>query len=104
MIFFDFFQMAPEVVKTENYDEKCDVFSFSIIMWELFNLDFNPYGDLKDCYIQFRIAQDPQMRPKITSFKFPIEKNIIDLMKNSWSEDISKRPSFQEILMVFDDN
>ena len=73
-------------------------------MWELFNLDFNPYGDVKDIYIQFQVAQNPQMRPKIRSFKFPIKKNMIDLMENSWSEDVSRRPSFQEILREFDDN
>ena len=31
-----YFWMAPEVIQTENYNEKCDVYSYTIIAWEVF--------------------------------------------------------------------
>lgn len=31
-----YFWMAPEVLQTENYNEKCDVYSYAIIAWEVF--------------------------------------------------------------------
>ena len=38
--------MAPEIVRQEVYTEKCDVFSFAIIMWEL-AIRGDPYPDHK---------------------------------------------------------
>jgi len=29
--------MAPEIIIGENYDESSDVYSFGIVLWELFN-------------------------------------------------------------------
>ncbi|PKI26358.1 hypothetical protein CRG98_048949, partial [Punica granatum] len=37
--------MAPEVIKCEPYDEKCDVYSFGVIVNELVTGD-HPYIDI----------------------------------------------------------
>jgi len=29
--------MAPEIMRGENYDESSDVYSYGIILWEVFN-------------------------------------------------------------------
>ena len=34
--------MAPEVTKGKKYNEKVDVFSISIIIWEIFSYRVNP--------------------------------------------------------------
>ena len=34
--------IAPEIVRMEKYTEKADVYSFSIVMWEIFN-KMEPY-------------------------------------------------------------
>lgn len=33
---------APEILAEEDYDERADVFSFSIVLWEMIHRDF-PY-------------------------------------------------------------
>lgn len=30
--------MAPELIRNEPFTEKCDIFSFGVIMWELYTL------------------------------------------------------------------
>ena len=31
--------MAPERIRNEPFDEKCDIFSFGVMMWELWTLN-----------------------------------------------------------------
>jgi len=39
--------MAPEIYEGEEYDEKCDVFSFGIILWEIYTRT-KPHKDIPD--------------------------------------------------------
>lgn len=54
--------MAPELVSNEFYDEKCDVFSFAIIMYEVLTENFKPYGDAS-MYVETKVAKNPLFRP-----------------------------------------
>jgi len=38
--------MAPEVILHQPYDESCDVYSFGLVLWELFT-GLPPYSDIK---------------------------------------------------------
>lgn len=31
--------MAPELIRNEPFNEKCDIFSLGVILWELYNLN-----------------------------------------------------------------
>lgn len=46
--------MAPDVIKCEPYDEKCDVYSFSIILNEIMTREY-PY--IKTDYTPTRVNQ-----------------------------------------------
>ena len=35
--------MAPEVVRGTNYGEQCDIYSWSIVFWQLLSKQFSPY-------------------------------------------------------------
>ena len=37
------YYMAPEMVLGDNYDNKVDLFSFAIMMYEMLTMKFNPY-------------------------------------------------------------
>ena len=37
--------MAPEVFSTQKYDEKCDIYSWSIVFWQLLSKEILPYGN-----------------------------------------------------------
>ena len=46
-IIIDYFlvTMAPEVYNTTKYDEKCDIYSWSIVFWQLLSKQILPYGN-----------------------------------------------------------
>lgn len=55
--------MAPEVI-CGSYDEKCDVYSFAIILWEMV-MQKHPFEDKKTSHaIMFAVTRD--QRPEIT--------------------------------------
>lgn len=37
--------MAPEVYNSTKYDEKCDVYSWAIVFWQLLAKQHDPYGN-----------------------------------------------------------
>ena len=105
--------MAPEIVNNEFYDEKCDVFSFGIIMFEVFTRNFKPYG-ANTAQIEIKVAQNPlfrfvfffqisnnKKRPALPVDMGPLDHSqiaFIELMTKCWSHNASARPSFSEII------
>ncbi|KAL9655810.1 hypothetical protein ABK040_000874 [Willaertia magna] len=115
--------IAPEILKQVRYSEKCDVYSFAIIMYELLfeckayekDLDTNIFSiGLKVLqglrpFIPFDENNLEQVKESLPSTMSFIEKEEIDkisfivqqyilLMKKCWNEDQDLRPSFNEIL------
>lgn len=88
--------MAPEVVKGLQYDWKCDVFSFGIMMHELLYDKLDPFESKPG--IEFKIAQDPNLRPDVTQLNLSSDNEwIVNLMKQCWEDQSSKRPSFTQL-------
>lgn len=88
--------MAPEVTLGNPYDEKCDVFSFAIIVYEVLFETIKPYTEL------FRVEQAVALKnvrplvPQDTQFSQQ-EIELIEIMKHSWSANPKDRMSFDEI-------
>jgi serine/threonine protein kinase len=61
--------MAPEVISSTHYDNKCDVFSFGIIMYQVLTQckDYDIYqkDKLNGKNIDFLLGNDPLFRPEI---------------------------------------
>jgi serine/threonine protein kinase len=84
--------MAPEVALSKPYNEKCDVFSFGILFYEIMTLK-PPYVifDKKD---YFRKVIQGGKRPQINK-KFPLMTK--EIMKLSWATSPFDRPSMDNI-------
>lgn len=85
--------MAPEVFKHRKYDKKVDVFSFSMILYEMLEGDppmahYEPYEAAKF------VAEGH--RPTFRSKEFIPE--FRELTEHCWAADINQRPSFLNIL------
>ncbi|KAK3741813.1 hypothetical protein QZH41_010450, partial [Actinostola sp. cb2023] len=88
--------MAPEVFEGTNYTEKCDVYSFGIILWEMITRR-RPFEDMAGSPA-FRImwaVHGGQRPPLIKNIPKPIE----NLMTSCWGKDPQRRPSFSQIVV-----
>ncbi|CAN8325648.1 unnamed protein product [Cochlearia groenlandica] len=85
--------MAPEVLRGEPSNEKCDVFSFGVILWELMTT-LIPWDRLNSIqvvgvvgFMDRRLDLPEGLNPRVAS-----------IIQDCWQTDPSKRPSFEEII------
>ena len=89
--------MAPEITAEVEHiiNNKCDVFSYGMILYEIFALEI-PFAeiknDLKVCYMLMD-GQRPPIPKKLPLFLHPL---ILDC----WSKDPAQRPSFRRIVIT----
>ena len=87
--------MAPEVAKGETYDEKCDVFSFGILFWEIVCLK-QPFPRLRthhECLTKIAMGG---LRPPLPRFK-KLSPVVQEIMTTSWKESPKERASMKDI-------
>ncbi|KAG6491815.1 hypothetical protein ZIOFF_046753 [Zingiber officinale] len=87
--------MAPEVLRNEPSDEKCDVFSFGVILWELCTLQ-QPWEGMNPMQVVGAVGfQDRRL--DIPDDMDPI---IAGIIRKCWQINPKLRPSFAEIMAV----
>ncbi|GLC45485.1 hypothetical protein PLESTM_001740800 [Pleodorina starrii] len=84
--------MAPEVIEHKPYDEKADVFSFGIILWELLTCKV-PYSDMTPLQAAVGVVQKG-LRPGIPP---NCPAPLAELMEASWAGNPAQRPPFREL-------
>ncbi|KAJ0038726.1 hypothetical protein Pint_23001 [Pistacia integerrima] len=83
--------MAPEVLKSEPYNRKCDVYSFGICLWEICCCN-RPYHNIN---FQFTLAAaivDQNLRPQIPN---SCPEFLAQVMRRCWDADPKKRPEME---------
>ncbi|OAY46541.1 hypothetical protein MANES_06G007900v8 [Manihot esculenta] len=85
--------MAPEVLRNEPSDEKCDVYSFGVILWELCTLQ-QPWGGMNPMQVVGAVGFQ-QRRLEIPDGMDPV---IADVIRKCWQTDPKLRPTFAEIM------
>ncbi|KAL1533488.1 non-specific serine/threonine protein kinase [Salvia divinorum] len=83
--------MAPEVINHQPYDQKADVFSFAIVLWELVTAKV-PYDNMTPLQAALGVRQG--LRPELPTNAHP---KIKSLMQRCWEAVPSERPSFSDI-------
>jgi hypothetical protein len=101
--------MAPEICRGDGrYSNKCDVFSFGILMFEILTSNFNPFNRKLTFNLELKIANEPNFRPNTNEINFlndTKDECLIDVVTSAWEHKPTKRPSFKEIReLIFDDN
>ncbi|OHS92886.1 hypothetical protein TRFO_12271 [Tritrichomonas foetus] len=88
--------MAPEVMTTNNYDSKIDVYSYGMVLYEML-MGQIPFAELSTA-IQIQQAVISGTRPTIPS---TMPRPLVELIKSCWSSNPIDRPTFEEILQMF---
>ncbi|XP_024995763.1 serine/threonine-protein kinase EDR1-like isoform X2 [Cynara cardunculus var. scolymus] len=85
--------MAPEVLRNEPSNEKCDVYSFGVILWELATLRI-PWTEMNSMQVvgavgfQFRHLDIPEH----------LDPVVARIISDCWHPEPQLRPSFKEII------
>ncbi|XP_053391930.1 uncharacterized protein LOC123531686 [Mercenaria mercenaria] len=91
--------MAPECLKsTADATEKSDVWSYGIVVWEIFSLGESPYGNTKGRDIPAKLKEGFRLqKPE------QCDDRWYGVMKRTWAEAAKKRPTFKEIRNELDE-
>ncbi|XP_058083158.1 serine/threonine-protein kinase VIK-like isoform X5 [Magnolia sinica] len=87
--------MAPEVYRRESYGKSVDVFSFALILHEMFQGKPANQAEAPEAVADRRAYEDA--RPSLTSHVFP--KAIKILLGDCWHKNPEFRPSFEHIIV-----
>lgn len=89
--------MAPEMISNKTFSMKADVYSFGIILWEMFTGEI-PYHDMSTIQAAFAVV-DKEVRPPVPA---NCPRPLKELMEECWATNPDKRPSFYEIVKRLD--
>eukprot|EP00793_Prasinoderma_coloniale_P001386 PRCOL_00005161-RA len=84
--------MAPEVLDSAPYNEKADVYSYGVILWELLTQE-EPFKGLAPMQIMRLI--DRGERPAIPA---GVSAGYRELIEQCWATDPDARPTFDEVV------
>ena len=86
--------LAPEVYSEKEYSIKSDVYSYSMIIYEII-IGKKPFRDIKDIQTHREEIKEKHHRPLIDE---PISASYRSLLERCWSAIPTERPTFSEIV------
>lgn len=89
--------MAPEVISSQHYDAKADVYSYGIILWELL-MNEVPFRGLQPVQVMMSVVSRKN-RPMIPPDR---QGSLAKFIKACWDNDPKVRPSFESIVAAFE--
>eukprot|EP00984_Skeletonema_dohrnii_P036869 scaffold38314_cov139-Skeletonema_dohrnii-CCMP3373.AAC.1 len=84
--------MAPECGKRKRYNLSADVYSFTMLLWEIITMR-QPLEDFTYSRLQAEVFEDGH-RPNI---KLITNKHMKELVRLGWHQDSSQRPSIDTV-------
>ncbi|XP_074528109.1 platelet-derived growth factor receptor beta-like isoform X2 [Halichoeres trimaculatus] len=91
--------MSPESIFRNIYSSQSDVWSYGVLLWEIFSLGVSPYPDLPMTQEFFAALK----RGYRMSRPDHAPQDMFDLMKQCWEEQPACRPSFSSLALSVGD-
>ena len=86
--------IAPEIWETQKYGKEGDVYSFSLILYEIMTNEV-PF---KDIFSISQVYVNIVVKGKRPDFTFPVPNSYRQLIEKCWSYDPRDRPTFDQII------
>lgn len=87
--------MAPEVIRGESHSFPIDVWSYGVVLWEMF-IGLKPYNNLDSSAVVWAVGNNSFHLPVPTSFP----DGLSFVLKRCWQAKASERMTFQQICMM----
>lgn len=87
--------MAPELLRQDPFNEKSDVFSFGVILWELVMCE-KPWRDDHPMQIVFKVGSRGEKLP--TPPPESCEPELREMIVECFADDPGRRPDFRSIV------
>jgi serine/threonine protein kinase len=87
---------APEIIRGDKYDERADVFSFGVVMWQVVTRK-EPFAGRNFMGVSLDVLEGK--RPQIPN-DCPAEFRKV--MKKCWHASAEKRPTMERVVAFFD--
>uniref|UniRef100_A0A8C1RJ00 Tyrosine-protein kinase n=1 Tax=Cyprinus carpio TaxID=7962 RepID=A0A8C1RJ00_CYPCA len=83
---------APEALKNKKFSTQSDVWSYGVLLWEIFSYGRQPYPKMSVSEVRERVDQGYRMEP-------PDEcpPDVYSIMTSCWEMDPKRRPSFHKL-------
>lgn len=92
--------MAPDVMNGAKFHTKDDVYSFGVLLWEIFSAKI-PFAGLQPVQIMFSVTCE-DLRPSLEALA-NAPSQIANLVQRCWARERASRPDFTEIISVLHD-
>ncbi|XP_065849715.1 probable serine/threonine-protein kinase SIS8 [Euphorbia lathyris] len=85
--------MAPEVLRNEPANEKCDVYSFGVILWELVTCQI-PWKGLNPMQVVGAVG----FQNKRLEIPEDVDPSVSQIIHDCWQREPQLRPSFSQLI------
>ncbi|XP_019083729.1 PREDICTED: serine/threonine-protein kinase HT1 [Camelina sativa] len=89
--------MAPEMIQHRAYNQKVDVYSFGIVLWELITGQL-PFQNMTAVQAAFAVV-NRGVRPTVPNDCLPV---LSDIMTRCWDANPEVRPCFVEVVKLLE--
>ena len=84
--------MSPEAITSANFTTMSDIWSFGVVVWELFTYGNLPFEGKKDNeVIEFVLHEGRLSKP------IKCSNNVFEIVLSCWNDDPQLRPSFYDL-------
>uniref|UniRef100_A0A2N9I0Y1 Protein kinase domain-containing protein n=1 Tax=Fagus sylvatica TaxID=28930 RepID=A0A2N9I0Y1_FAGSY len=87
--------MAPEVLRNEPSNEKCDVYSFGVILWELVTLT-KPWSGMNPMQVVGAVG----FQNRRLDIPKEVDPLVASIIQECWQTDPNLRPSFAQLIVA----